>query len=206
MTRHPRILCDLDCVLADFVRGAAGLWNLTVKQLLEVQSPGVYGLNQPIASALARQEGNPGWRDVMPLTAREFWQPINDTPGFWSNLEPLPWAKELFRYLFEASGGDLWEVTSPSECRDVVREKKDWCKAHLDFPRDRVIPTQHKQLMAYTKAGPAVLVDDWDENCKAFEEQGGEAILFPAHHNPRYNYRADPAAVVRQHLERLRTR
>lgn len=222
-----RVLLDLDCTLADFIGGVARLWGLTTADLLRHWPPGEYGMEGPLSRALYEKRSclaDRGYSSRTPntpapvvdggvMTTEQFWRPINDRPGFWLGLDPLPWAEELFTLCLKAAGGEwygcqangrhgtdfgsLFVVTAPSRCPGCVREKEDWLLKHFGLPPDRMIPTRHKELMA--KSG-VLLVDDYERNVGAFRREGGRAVLFPSHHNGLHRWKDDPVRVLRADL------
>lgn len=203
-----RVLLDLDCVLADFIAGAAAAHGLTADAVRAAWTPGEYGADKPfgLAAGLGRA-----------MTPAEFWRPINNLPGFWRSLPKLPWADEVFHLCRAAAGGKpagggtaelmhgqtddylggLFIVTSPSRCPGCIREKEEWLGEHFGLPFHRMIPTPHKELMA--KPG-VVLVDDYFKHCYEFAREGGESIMFPVLHNALFSHADDPVPVVRRLL------
>jgi 5'(3')-deoxyribonucleotidase len=188
---QPRILVDMDCVLADFVAAAAKAHGVPADALLTPSNwpPGEYGCYEPFGRLAVGR----------PFSAFEFWKPINADPKFWRTIPRLPWADDLME-LVRSLTADYWFVTSPSRCDNCVRGKEDWVKAHYGEPHDRVVPTPHKYLLAVTARGPAVLVDDHEKNVEEFRAAGGLAVLFPAHHNQLHQYAADPLPWVAEGL------
>lgn len=194
----PRLLLDLDGVLADFDKAAAALWGLTVEELN------------------SRRGETPTW-DITPLLGvshTEFWKRIAQNEyDFWLSVDPLPWAEELVDHV--ASITDDWYiVTTPSHSGQSHRAKFDWChceflKKYMDEHKhfDRYIPTKHKHLLA--REG-AILIDDREQNCNHFvfgpkmgASTGGTAILFPAIGNFLREYANDPLPYVKEGLAAL---
>lgn len=197
-----RVLLDLDCVLADFVGGVADVWGLSREELLAEWTPGEYPMN----SAVGRAAGKKGWTTGIESESVQewmFWERIERCPGFWSGLNRLPWMVSLVTIVREMTD-DWWVVTAPSRCPRCIPEKREWCRRELGFPVghwfDRFQPTPHKYLFANPSA---VLIDDHEENCRKFEEHGGRAILFPAHHNRLHLQSNDPMPRVLDQLEKL---
>ncbi|MGL6095364.1 MAG: hypothetical protein ACRC7O_06145 [Fimbriiglobus sp.] len=179
--------------MADFVFQTALLWGVSGDAVYEHWPAGTYGMNEPLGLAAGMGRG---------LTDREFWDAIGNAVGFWSRLPVLPWVADLVAYA-ESNADEWYVVTSPSRCPRCVPEKQEWCDRVLGDGThfDRMIPTRYKHLLA--KPG-AVLVDDYDANRAAFEAAGGRCVLFPAHHNLRYNHKADPMTTVVGELETYR--
>ncbi len=210
-----RIFLDMDCVLADFVSGAARIHGINPADYYTFARPGEYGMEHVVARLKGWPPSRTGADGTVSFTGR-FWESINATPGFWAGLDPLPWASDLFQLCAERAGateatavgwGGLYVVTSPSRCPECVREKEDWLARHFGLPPDRMIPTPHKELMAvYTEGGAyplfrsATLIDDYDRNVDRFTAAGGVGVLFPALHNRLHALAADPMPTVRAAL------
>lgn len=186
-----RIILDLDCVLADFVKGASLAHGLSVADLLPHWPLGQYCMQTAVGRAIGRVD----WRD------EEFWGPLDGRREFWADLPTLPWTGDLLR-LVGSLTDDWYVATSNSDCPECVPGKQEWCNRVLGKGRyfDRMIPTRHKHLLS--RPG-VVLIDDYDLNCERFRAAGGEAIVFPAHHNSRHEYKTDPMSVVSSTLKRL---
>lgn len=186
-----RVFLDLDCVLADFVSGALRSHGLTWDDVEPHWPAGTYGMTDPFGFALGRA-----------FTDEDFWEPINDDPRFWYDLNPLPWAGELVD-LVRGTDPDFHVVTSPSRCTFCVPGKQWWLNRQLGSEwYGRMIATPHKELFAHVPG--AVLIDDCDANLAKFSAAGGGIISFPAYHNRDWEFKADPMAKVRERLESLR--
>jgi 5'(3')-deoxyribonucleotidase len=194
VTRNPpRVLLDLDCVLADFI-GAACRAHGVCWAAVEPHAPvGRYGITPAIGKALGRD----------PFTEAEFWSRINGHWDFWCGMDRLPWARDVAD-LVRSVTDDWWVVTGPSRCDFCVTGKLRWCRRFFDVGHfDRLIPTHAKHLLANPHT---LLIDDSDANVDSFRappapHAGGAAILFPAHHNTLHDLRADPLRHVRESLD-----
>lgn len=192
-----RILLDKDQVLADFVGGACAAHGVSPGLVMRHWEPGVYSMT----TALSRAKGRTGT-----MSEGDFWRPIHALRGFWRDLAPLPWAGHLLNLVRDITP-DWYIVTAPSLCRECVAEKRDWlADRYGDEYADRMVPTKHKELMAVTRDGPAVLVDDSESNCERFRAAGGTAIVFPAHNNSLHGLKDDPVEYVEHRLAELRKR
>lgn len=193
------IFLDMDGVLTDFNGGIASLWGLSKTELESAWPFGEYNAGVALARAMAKKERDPNWKNAMPLTKEEFWNPIHERPGFWFDLAPLPWAPKLFADARDVSQGKLWVVTSQSRCAGCIREKEDWLSKHFGLKHDRMIPTPHKELMARQDR---ILIDDYDRNVDAWVKEGGKGIIFPAYHN-RFWTVTDPMPYVLGRMEQI---
>jgi 5'(3')-deoxyribonucleotidase len=156
----PRILLDLDGVLADFVGGVCRLWDISYAELVAN-----WGDDYDICVPLG-------------ITTDELWRRI-DAAGesFWAELEPYPWAYDLFAACCELAPTTI--LTSPSWHPSSLAGKLKWMNRHLSeadvFRRYLIGPT--KEACAHRNA---ILIDDRPENCDTFKRHGGHAVLFPA--------------------------
>ncbi len=161
-----------------------------MEKVLAVWPAGDYTMPSVIGEALGR---NGTWRE------EDFWSPFEGRREFWANLAELPWARELAD-LVRSRTDDWYIVTSNSRCLECIPGKETWCRRFFDDPWfRRMIPTSHKHLLA-SPSVPAVLIDDCDANVERFRAAGGHGIVFPAHHNSRHEFKADPMTVVRRIL------
>jgi len=108
------------------------------------------------------------------LTTQEFWQKIDETPGFWENLKPYPWMNELLDFI--ENRANFFLVSSPSWNASSYSGKRKWVQKYFGKEFNRLTITNHKELLAKKNA---VLLDDSDSNCKKFLEAGGIPLLFP---------------------------
>jgi hypothetical protein len=199
-----RILLDVDCVLADWVPAACRAHGLTPEAVYAVWPAGEYGMDGPLAEALRRAGRWPGGalnRDAArPFTAEDFWAPLNGSAEFWATLPKTPWCDDLVALALGLTE-DVWLVSAPSRCPSSHLGKLDWVRRHFGDGFDRLVLTPHKYLLANPSA---VLVDDRDDNVRAFRLAAGRATLFPAHHNRDHVYKDRPLDVVGPFLESYR--
>lgn len=155
------ILCDLDGVLVDFLSGAICELNKAYNRNVTLER-------------YSKEFGQWGTYDYYGITVGEFWQPINDCPNFWLNLEPFPWTTKLFTAL--SALGEVTIVTAPSNDPECSKQKLMWLDKHLGVKSSAVFLGHRKYLMA----GNGILIDDYHKNVDAFKEAGGQAILIPS--------------------------
>ncbi|MCC7423578.1 MAG: hypothetical protein IT428_25185 [Planctomycetaceae bacterium] len=177
--RPSHIFLDMDGVLVDFISAAVRL----------------HGHGHRLA------EWPTGiWEDhsVLGLTPADFWGPI-ETHGakFWAELEPYPWALELYEQLREIAPVTI--ASSPNQDPHCLEGKVQWLQKRFGRRfRDFLIgPPKH--LMA--RPG-TVLVDDSPRMIREFNAAGGRGILFPQPWNDNHPHRQDPLAYVFKQLER----
>lgn len=177
------IFLDVDGVLADWTAGVCRLARQDPEEVYADWQPGM-----PIHHQLG-------------ISMSDMWRAIG-TSGerFWANLDPLPWA------------GDLWDLcnrcapttilTSPSLDPASLAGKLRWLNNHLGNGkafRDYLIGPNK-----YVVAGPGkVLVDDHSRHCQKFDEAGGRSVQFPTLQAGGFSATAldDPLAYVADCLE-----
>lgn len=158
------ILLDCDGVICDFLSGAIDVLNKKYKRDYTVEQ-------------YARNFGEFGIDKFYGITTQEFWDTITETENFWYNLQPFPWAKELYDYLKII--GNVTIVTSPSLDPDCAKQKLMWLKHHLNIDSTDVFIGSKKHLMA----GNGLLIDDYKKNVMDFMNNGGDAIIVPSNWN-----------------------
>lgn len=178
-----RVFCDMDGVLSDFVGGAYALMGATPPPL----------------------DGTPSAENVFETFGGEVWRRIEEKgEAFWDNLEPYPWARELWKFLNEWSTGSLYILTSPGMGRAAQHAcpaKLRWCQRVLDADSNRVILARSKFVCAHHNA---ILVDDTQRNITAWEARGAPSVLFPMPWNKRHaDSGVDKLAYMRQALNHL---
>jgi hypothetical protein len=158
MTKITRIFLDLDGVLADWATAAIRAHNRDPKLVLELWPAGVYEM-----------------ADVIGISGNALWRPI-DAAGaeFWAELEPLPWMFDLFKACTTIAPTTI--LTSPSKHVSCPGGKTAWLQRHFGSSFRNYLIGPDKAACA--RRG-AVLIDDRDDGCKAFEAAGGHAVVFP---------------------------
>jgi 5'(3')-deoxyribonucleotidase len=187
VTKIDKIVLDLDCVLADFVHGCCQEWGLDTEKVYASWTPGVYPMNEALTRAL-------GWSADAQMTDEQFWARLNGKAEFWAELPRLPWMHELLELCYQATR-NVHIVTSPSYCPTSYAGKVTWIKREFGHKFTRFAVYPHKEEFA--RPG-VVLVDDHEGNCEKFRAAGGQAILFPAHHNCLHSLKRNPLFYVRQ--------
>ncbi len=168
-----KIYLDMDGVLCDFVGATCKLYGKcpsTVKQWNFFED---WGFDQD-----------------------RFWAGIDEwEAAFWANLEPYYWTDELIR-LVESIDPNYRICTTPSRSHHSYSGKVQWLNKFVNKPHDRVIMVKDKSQLA--RPG-RLLVDDNDATFELWQEEGGEAILWP---QPWNNGEASPE-VAMDYLEKL---
>lgn len=154
------IFVDLDGVLADFHSAAARLWGLDPATLSQADwaQVGEWGLSVPKPDFWARVEAQ--------------------GEAFWANLEPLPWAQELWDACHAACDGVV-VLTSPAPFAASAAGKYAWVREHLDT-KDMLIG-RPKHVCA---APGRVLIDDRASYGPAWSREGGTLVSLHRPWNP----------------------
>jgi 5'(3')-deoxyribonucleotidase len=114
------------------------------------------------------------------ITAKEFWGPLRGHE-FWENLEPYPWAIDLYKELKQM--GDVTICTSPNADEACIIGKYRWGQKYLGLKTNDFMVGSKKFLMANKQN---TLIDDYIENVNKFRVAGGGALLFKQPWNSGY--------------------
>lgn len=107
------------------------------------------------------------------ISNHELWTKIESTPGFWENLELLPWARELYKSL--CLRYEVYICSAPSRDPECWSGKIISLREKLKVLSSRAILVNDKFLLA--KPG-TFLLDDRISNVTKFQDHGGTGILF----------------------------
>ncbi len=179
-----QICLDVDGVLADFVTAAIELHGGDVPTIVNEMTT---TQQRDITKAL----------DITPT---QFWKNINEAGHeFWENLEPYPWAMELWYHCTKIASTTL--CTSPSLHPTSVYGKVLWIKKHFGDSFEDFHIGSKKNFLA--RPG-AVLIDDFAKNTKSFMGSGSGAtsILFPQpwNNNSKYTNPLEYTKTCLQHI------
>ena len=107
----------------------------------------------------------------------ERWNKINQTKGFWANLDWKPNAKRLHDFIMKYNP----HVLSVYAGRDPTSKvgKMKWLKKNASFKRGNIhlVLRSQKKDYATTDEKPNILIDDYDKNIQEWETAGGIGIL-----------------------------
>jgi len=148
------IFCDLDGVIANFVRGSIEACDLPIEH-----------------------DDVKTWNFFKPyMNEYEFWRTIHEQKYFWEDLPIYPWAHELVDML--KRHGDVVFCTDPTHDDESATGKICWLKRHgfVKPGGKNFILTAEKWRLAKPRT---VLVDDSVNNCLYFSVKGSIGVTFP---------------------------
>ena len=106
----------------------------------------------------------------------ERWKNINQTKGFWANLDWMSGARKLYQFISRYDP----HVLSAYAGRDPSSKngKMKWLDKHTKFSRSKIHLVKRAQKKDYAKVGgkPNILIDDYLKNIKEWESKGGIGI------------------------------
>ena len=104
------------------------------------------------------------------------WNMINQTKGFWENLEWMPSSKRLYKFIMRY---DTF-ILSAYSGRDPSSKngKMKWLGKNTNFKKSRIklVKRVQKQAYAIKDDKPNILIDDYMKNIKEWEARGGIGI------------------------------
>jgi len=107
----------------------------------------------------------------------ERWNKINQTKGFWANLDWKPGGKRLHNFIIRYNA----HVLSAYANRDPASKtgKMKWLKKNASFKRGNIhlVLRSQKKNYATTDDKPNILIDDYDKNIREWEAKGGIGII-----------------------------
>ena len=108
--------------------------------------------------------------------SKERWMKINQTRGFWENLEWMAGAKRLYQKIMKYNP----YILSAYSGRDPTSRngKMKWLAKNTDFKKSNIllVMRSQKQKYATTDGKPNVLIDDYIKNIKEWESKGGIGV------------------------------
>ena len=165
------IYLDMDGVIADFI------------------TPSLLAADIPLKHDDVKQ-----WNYYEPyMTAEEFWSRIAADDTFWLDIEPYPWAHELF----DACKRVAPVIFCSSPCADprCAAQKIQWLRINgfMGPDENNYILTPHKEHFAKPFR---VLIDDSDKNIDNFNWHGGYGVTFPQNYNTLTQWTANRVSSV----------
>lgn len=176
-----KIYLDFDGVVVDFVKGAYLAHNR--KHSEEIVNNEVKHFDW--------------WIDQWNISNKQFWSKIDNLGSkFWSNLEPYQWFDELINLCENFS-----IATSPSHHSSATSGKIDSIQKLLGNKFRAYHITPEKWDLG---APGRILIDDLEDNCIKFEENGGFSILMPQPWNKNNHLLDDRMEYVKEQLTLLK--
>ena len=104
------------------------------------------------------------------------WNVINQTKGFWTNIDWKPNAKRLHDFIIGYDAHVLSAYTGRDPSSKVGKMK--WLKKNTGFKRGNIhlVLRSQKKSYATTNEKPNILIDDYDKNIREWEAKGGIGI------------------------------
>ena len=104
------------------------------------------------------------------------WKKINQTKGFWANLDWMPNAKRLYKFIERYNPYILSAYSShdPSS----KNGKMKWLSKNTNWKKSRIklVKRAQKQTYAKTNGEPNILIDDYIKNINEWEAKGGIGV------------------------------
>ena len=172
LPKRPTIFLDVDQVLVDWVKAAAGV--------------AYRNLGAPKdAHEIWRAPANIGKKmeEMFQIERNSLFPEIQKEIGFWTGLEKLPWFDRLIDYV-KNSDCDWYFLTSVTQDPESPAGKMSWLQLTFGRWTRNFIFTAHKHLMAREFT---VLVDDFAKNTNAFAAQGGHVVKVPSYGDKLFN-------------------
>ena len=114
--------------------------------------------------------------DFVSADKDERWNKINQTKGFWADLEWMPGAKRLYQFIEKYDP----YVLSAYSARDPSSKngKMKWLDKNTKWKKSRInlVKRSQKQKYATTEGKPNVLIDDYKKNITEWESEGGIGV------------------------------
>ncbi len=113
------------------------------------------------------------------LSVGEFWKIVADHPNFWSNLNQLQGAGELWEF-DESRGGHILS-SLPYSDPDSGPGKLKWLEKNFQFTDTKrthlTTRRRDKRRYAMTNGIVNILIDDYEKNIREWEDSCGISIL-----------------------------
>jgi hypothetical protein len=148
MNNLPRIYCDMDGVLCNFISAAEKVTGVTINKWMEEPDK------------------------------KEKWKPIIDKKNFWHTLPWQPGGQQLWSYINNYLPHILSAYVEHANDPNCIPGKRHWAKSHLAIPDSRInlVKRREKQNYAMVNGEPALLIDDYIKNINQFKARGGIGI------------------------------
>jgi hypothetical protein len=147
--------------------------------LLEVSAeplPPIYcDLDQVLVNFLKGAEDAIGG-SFASIDKAERWNKITQTKDFWSNLDWMPNAKRLYKFIerYDPFVLSAFSSNDPSSKSGKIR----WLRKNTNFKSSKIklVKRVQKQAYATTNGEPNILIDDYIKNINEWEAKGGVGV------------------------------
>ena len=152
----------------------------TIGQMMRVESsddlPDIYcDMDQVLCNFMKGAEEAIGG-DFVTANKDERWNKINQTKGFWANLEWMPGGKRLYVFISRYNT----HILSAYSARDPNSKngKMTWLARHTGIPKRNInlVKRADKKLYAVTDGKPNILIDDYIKNINEWQANGGIGV------------------------------
>ncbi|MHC1749185.1 MAG: hypothetical protein AB9856_12845 [Cellulosilyticaceae bacterium] len=156
MKEKPVLLIDQDDVLAEYIKGVTESFNEKYDTKFCPSECTTWDLTSVFGEDITK---------------------VMHEPQLFENLEPVPYALEVFERLYRSNLFNMYIVTAANP--RSVEAKFTWLKKYLSFfPQEKVIICMNKYMIEGD-----YLLDDGMHNINDFEKVGKKAIVFERPHN-----------------------
>ena len=152
----------------------------TIGQMMRVESsddlPDIYcDMDQVLCNFMKGAEEAIGG-DFVTANKDERRNKINQTKGFWANLEWMPGGKRLYVFISRYNT----HILSAYSARDPNSKngKMTWLARHTGIPKRNInlVKRADKKLYAVTDGKPNILIDDYIKNINEWQANGGIGV------------------------------
>lgn len=114
--------------------------------------------------------------DFASMDKEKRWKLIQQTKGFWAELDWMPGAKRLHDFIIRYDPYVLSAYSNRDPNSKVGKMK--WLKKNTKFKRANIhlVMRSQKQVYAMKAGEPNVLIDDYIKNIREWEAKGGIGI------------------------------
>ncbi len=149
---------------------------MELKKVSSEELPDIYcDLDQVLVAFLKGAEKIIGG-DFASMDKEKRWKLIQQTKGFWAELDWMPGAKRLHDFIIRYDPYVLSAYSNRDPNSKVGKMK--WLKKNTKFKRANIhlVMRSQKQAYAMTEGEPNILIDDYIKNIKEWEAKGGIGI------------------------------
>jgi hypothetical protein len=160
------------------------------------------------SSDYSKYPGQFGWDTHLAANYLLGWERFPTAASLWSSLSRSVWntcpESDIFHWLLDLSATvvgreNVYTATSPTKDPECLAGKLEWIHDHFpDWMHRQFAITPRKHLFA--RPG-ALLIDDYGENTRLWQEYGGVAVMVPRPWNCLWG--TDPRTYLERNLDFL---